>query len=44
MWYFTKQSRLYFKMFEQPIELSLVKSELPNKRLLHCVIMNGNTH
>jgi hypothetical protein len=42
--YFTKQSRYYSRMFEQLIELSLVEIELPSKTLLHCVIMNGNTH
>ena len=35
MEYFTKQSHLCFIMFEQLIELSLVKIELSSKMLFH---------
>ena len=41
---FTKQSRSCFGMFEQCVELLLGKIELLSKMLLHCVIMNIDTH
>ena len=31
-------------MFEQPIELSLIKIELLRKMLLHCATPNSNMH
>ena len=31
-------------MSEQPIELSIVKTELLGKTVLHYVTMNNNTH
>ena len=44
MKYFTKKIHLYFVMFKQPIELSLVEIELLSKTLLHYIILNNNTH
>ena len=44
MLYFTKQSHLCSIMFEQLIELLLVKSELLSKMSLHCVTPNNNMH
>ena len=43
MYYFTKKTHLCPIMFEQNIDLSLVRIELLSKTLLHYVIVNNNT-
>ena len=40
----TKQSHLCSIMFEQPLELLLVKIKLMSKMLLHCISLNSNMH
>ena len=40
----TMQSRSRLIMHEEPIELLLVNSGLLRKTLLHCVILNNDTH
>ena len=44
MEYFTKKSQLCSIMSKQPIDLSLVKSEILSKTSLPCVTPNNQTH
>ena len=42
--YQSNKSRSYFVMSKPPIELSLVKIELPSKTLVYYITPNGNKH